>query len=323
MAASPAAVPATGPGPGFSGCSGPAGGHGRGGRQPRRGDRGRLPDHGRRSCRIDRCRPSGVGRATGQPAAGDPRSSTAWAVIAWSPRSARRSGDVVVTGLSMSDVDATMIRVLLIFGVVTVIAVAAATTAGIVIIRRALAPLRRVAQTAGEVVDLPLDRGEVALPVRVLESDANPRTEVGQLGLRAQPDARPHRRRVVYPAGQRDAGAAIRRRRQPRAAHPVGRHPWLHRTGPTRRRRHRRGGACDEPRAVRNRANDPPRGGPTAAGPLGLRAPAGTRIGGPFAGGGRRGQRCARRRSGPSVGARSARRAGDRSSATRPGCIRC
>src|SRR5436305_3801925 len=82
----------------------------------------------------------------------------------------------------MSDVDATMIRVLLVFGVVTVIAVAAATTVGIVIIRRALAPLRRVAQTAGEVVDLPLDRGEVALPMRVLESDANPRTEVGQLG---------------------------------------------------------------------------------------------------------------------------------------------
>jgi two-component system, OmpR family, sensor kinase len=95
---------------------------------------------------------------------------------------ARRSGDIVITGLSMSDVDATMIRVLLIFGVVTAIAVAAATTAGIVIIRRALAPLRRVAQTAGEVVDLPLDRGEVTLPVRVLESDANPRTEVGQLG---------------------------------------------------------------------------------------------------------------------------------------------
>jgi two-component system OmpR family sensor kinase len=95
---------------------------------------------------------------------------------------ARRSGDIVITGLSMSDVDATMIRVLMIFGVVTVIAVAAATTAGVVIIRRALAPLRRVAQTAGEVVDLPLDRGEVTLPVRVLESDANPRTEVGQLG---------------------------------------------------------------------------------------------------------------------------------------------
>ena len=95
---------------------------------------------------------------------------------------ARHDGDVIVTGLSMADVDATLLRVLLIFGVVTVIALAAATTAGLVIIRRALAPLRRVAQTAGEVVNLPLDRGEVALPVRVPESDANPYTEVGQLG---------------------------------------------------------------------------------------------------------------------------------------------
>jgi two-component system, OmpR family, sensor kinase len=95
---------------------------------------------------------------------------------------ARQTGDIIVTGLSLLDVDATMIRVLLIFAVVIVVAVAAATTAGIVIIRRALAPLRRVAQTASEVVDLPLDRGEVALPVRVLEEDANPRTEVGQLG---------------------------------------------------------------------------------------------------------------------------------------------
>jgi two-component system, OmpR family, sensor kinase len=96
--------------------------------------------------------------------------------------SARHGGDVIVTGLSMANIDATMIRMLLIFGVVTVVALAAATTAGIVIIRRALAPLRRVAQTAGEVVDLPLDRGEVALPVRVPEPDANPHTEVGQLG---------------------------------------------------------------------------------------------------------------------------------------------
>ncbi len=95
---------------------------------------------------------------------------------------ARQGGDTIVTGLPLSEVDATMIRVLLIFAVVIAIGVAAATTAGIVIIRRALAPLRRVAQTAGEVVDLPLDRGEVALPVRVLQEDANPRTEVGQLG---------------------------------------------------------------------------------------------------------------------------------------------
>jgi two-component system, OmpR family, sensor kinase len=94
----------------------------------------------------------------------------------------RSGGDVIVTGLSMSNVDATMMRMLVILGIVTVIALVAATSAGVVIIRRALAPLRRVAQTASEVVELPLDRGEVELPVRVAESDANPSTEVGQLG---------------------------------------------------------------------------------------------------------------------------------------------
>lgn len=94
-----------------------------------------------------------------------------------------RSGDdVIVTGLSMSNVDATMFRMLVILGIVTLIALVAATTAGVVIIRQALAPLRRVAQTASRVADLPLARGEVELPVRVPESDANPYTEVGQLG---------------------------------------------------------------------------------------------------------------------------------------------
>src|ERR1700751_2204484 len=94
----------------------------------------------------------------------------------------RSGGDVIVTGLSMSNVAATMIRVLVILGIVTVIALVAATTADMVIIRRALAPLRRVAQTASNVADLPLARGEVELPMRVPESDANPATEVGQLG---------------------------------------------------------------------------------------------------------------------------------------------
>lgn len=94
----------------------------------------------------------------------------------------RNGGDVIVTGLSMANIDTTLIRMLVIFGVVTVIALVAATTAGVIIIRRALAPLRRVAQTASKVAGLPLARGEVELPVRVAESDANPSTEVGQLG---------------------------------------------------------------------------------------------------------------------------------------------
>lgn len=104
-------------------------------------------------------------------------------LVAVDARHRTGGGNTVITGLPLAGVDATMIRVSLIFAVVTAFAVAAATAAGNVIIRRALAPLRRVVQTAGEVVDLPLDRGEVALPVRVPESDTEPHTEVGQLGL--------------------------------------------------------------------------------------------------------------------------------------------
>ena len=93
-----------------------------------------------------------------------------------------RLGEILTVALPMSDVNATMLRVLLIFAVVTVVAVGVATTLGVIIIRRALAPLDRVAATAARVANLPLDRGEVALPVRVPEQDANPNTEVGQLG---------------------------------------------------------------------------------------------------------------------------------------------
>lgn len=95
----------------------------------------------------------------------------------------RHADDTIVVGLSMSEVDRILVRVALIFAVVTAAALGVATTLGVLIIRRALAPLNRVAATAGEVAGLPLHQGEVALPVRVAEPDANPRTEVGRLGL--------------------------------------------------------------------------------------------------------------------------------------------
>lgn len=93
-----------------------------------------------------------------------------------------RQGEVIVTGLSLSDVDETLLRTMLIFIVVAGLALVAATTAGVLVIRRALQPLTRVAAAARDVADLQLDRGEVTLPVRVPESDTNSRTEVGQLG---------------------------------------------------------------------------------------------------------------------------------------------
>jgi len=93
------------------------------------------------------------------------------------------SDNTLVIGLSMHGVRQTLAQVALIFAVVTTLALLAAACAGILIIRRALAPLTRVAAAAGAVADLPLDRGEVALPVRVAEADTNPNTEVGRLGL--------------------------------------------------------------------------------------------------------------------------------------------
>ena len=109
---------------------------------------------------------------------------------------------MIVTGLPMSDVDDTMLRVLLIFVVVAAVALAAATTLGVVIIRRALAPLTRVAATAGQVANLPLDRGEVELPVRVRRTRRQPQYRSGTDGFGAEPDARPHLRRAVDAAGQ-------------------------------------------------------------------------------------------------------------------------
>ena len=95
----------------------------------------------------------------------------------------RRPGSTVVIGLSMRNVTQTLGRVALIFAVVTALALTVAVLAGMFVIRRALAPLTRVAAAAGEVANLPLDRGEVGLPVRVPDADANPGTEVGRLGL--------------------------------------------------------------------------------------------------------------------------------------------
>lgn len=95
-----------------------------------------------------------------------------------------RSPDTtLVVGLSMANVTRTLARVALIFTVVTALALAVAIAAGALIIRRALAPLNRVAATAAGVAETPLDRGEVGLPMRVPDADTNPDTEVGRLGM--------------------------------------------------------------------------------------------------------------------------------------------
>lgn len=89
----------------------------------------------------------------------------------------------IVTGLPTTEVDDTLLTVAVIFCVVGATALIGGTTAGILIIRRQLAPLSEVSAAARQVADLELDRGEVRLPTPIVEVDpAAAHTEIGQLG---------------------------------------------------------------------------------------------------------------------------------------------
>ncbi|MGP4054441.1 sensor histidine kinase [Mycobacterium sp. 4D054] len=92
-------------------------------------------------------------------------------------------GRTVVAGLPTADVDDTLLWVAVIFTAVGAVALLAAGTAGIGIVRRQLAPLARVSAAAQQVADLELDRGEVRLPTPIVDVEpASAHTEVGQLG---------------------------------------------------------------------------------------------------------------------------------------------
>ena len=90
--------------------------------------------------------------------------------------------DEVLVGLPLSDIQTTLYQLLAIIGGITLLVLAIAFAAGTLVVRIALRPLERVVATATHVAELPLDRGEVALAERVPEQDADPRTEVGQVG---------------------------------------------------------------------------------------------------------------------------------------------
>ncbi len=89
-------------------------------------------------------------------------------------------GGIVVTGLPLSPVTHTLRQVALAEIAVFLAALLITGVIGTAWVRASLRPLRRVAATATRVTELPLATGEVSLPERV--PDADPRTEVGQVG---------------------------------------------------------------------------------------------------------------------------------------------
>ncbi len=91
-------------------------------------------------------------------------------------------GDTIITGLPLKPARAAAWQLAFVVTGVTLLGLLVAAGAGAVIVRVTLRPLRRVASTAAQVAEIPLDRGEVALGVRVPERDTDQRTEVGQVG---------------------------------------------------------------------------------------------------------------------------------------------
>lgn len=116
---------------------------------------------------------------TGQPTTVDIAGLGTYRVVAQPLSSAAES---LLIGLPLADVQATTFRLTLLILGIGLVGVAAAAVAGTIVVRLSLRPLERVAATATRVAELPLDRGEVALAVRVSAEDADPATEVGKVG---------------------------------------------------------------------------------------------------------------------------------------------
>ncbi|RYZ27353.1 MAG: HAMP domain-containing protein, partial [Propionibacteriaceae bacterium] len=85
-------------------------------------------------------------------------------------------------GVPLEAIDHQLAQLIGLEAVLTGLAIGGAVVASRSVVRRSLRPLNRVAATAQQVSQLPLDRGEVALAVRVPPEDADPTSEVGRVG---------------------------------------------------------------------------------------------------------------------------------------------
>ncbi|MDQ1636200.1 MAG: two-component system, OmpR family, sensor kinase [Frankiaceae bacterium] len=133
--------------------------------------------------RLQTIDPAAVATLTEVPLDGHPHSKDIVAVGDYRLQVLRApDGDLLVTGLPLSGVRLTLLRLAAVEGLVAVVALISAGLVGAQIVRRTLRPLDRVAATAGRVATLELDRGEVALAERVDEADTDPRTEAGRVG---------------------------------------------------------------------------------------------------------------------------------------------
>ncbi|MET7568537.1 ATP-binding protein [Streptomyces sp. NPDC005492] len=91
-------------------------------------------------------------------------------------------GVPVLAGLPMAGIERVLKRLVVIESVIASVGLVAAATATTAVVRRQLRPLGRVAATAAELAQVPLDRGEIVELTRVPASDTDPGTEAGRIG---------------------------------------------------------------------------------------------------------------------------------------------
>ena len=94
-----------------------------------------------------------------------------------------QSGTTYVTGVPTGPIQAITNQLIGLVAAGTLLGLVVVGAGGTFLVRRNLAPLQRLAATAGRVSRLRLDSGEVALAERVAAADTDPGTEVGQVGL--------------------------------------------------------------------------------------------------------------------------------------------
>ncbi|MFP5282303.1 MAG: sensor histidine kinase [Actinomycetes bacterium] len=88
----------------------------------------------------------------------------------------------VVVGIPLAEVDQTLAQLLGLGSLLSLLATGGAVLAARAVVSRSLRPLNRLASTAQQVSQLRLDKGDVALAVRVPPEDADPASEVGRVG---------------------------------------------------------------------------------------------------------------------------------------------
>ena len=123
-----------------------------------------------------------VNRLVAVPTDGERRSVTLDGLGRYRVVAFQRDGRAIIVGLPLEQTDTVLARLIGLEALITLLALAASAVAVRSVVIRSLRPLNRLAATAHQVSTQKLDAGEVDLAVRVPAVDANPGTEVGQVG---------------------------------------------------------------------------------------------------------------------------------------------